>query len=66
MTWIKEIAGELEPRDQELLPHLEDVVTTALQNLQTFAFDGKDAKLGRHAIAVLQSVLSQVQMSSYL
>ena len=68
LTWIKEIVGEIEPRDPELAPHLDsvDVLTTVLRNLQAFAFEGKDAKLARHAVAVLQSVLNQVQMNAYM
>ena len=64
--WIKEIAGEIEPKDPQVGPHLANLVASAMQNLETFKFDGQDAKLARHAVAVLQWVLTQVQAGPFL
>ena len=59
MLWIKEIAVELDPHQELLAPHMHNILQAVLDNLRQHRFEGKDAKLARFAIAVLESAVKQ-------
>lgn len=57
VTWIKEIAGELETENPDLAFHIRSVAQSVLTNLQAANFEGKDAKAARYAMAILDTVI---------